>query len=121
MTLLVLEHRATTSERSGAVAGNSSSGSLQYEVKGHLNRRSFDHHIDTAKVQNIPKLLKRKGHKPTNIIEIRRAYSGESGEISLFQQNNIIFFLNHLLANLQFCKFANKYNLVYEQESLRAF
>ena len=43
--------KTTTSERSGAVAGNPSSGSLQYEVKGRLSRRALDHHIDAAKLQ----------------------------------------------------------------------
>ena len=43
--------KTTTSERSGAVAGNSSSDSLQEDAKGHLNRRSLGHLLDIAKIQ----------------------------------------------------------------------
>ena len=37
---------STASERGGAVAGNPSSDSLQYDVKERLSRHALDHHID---------------------------------------------------------------------------
>ena len=37
---------STVSERGGAVAGNPSSDSLQYDVKERLSRHPLDHHID---------------------------------------------------------------------------
>lgn len=45
---------STASERSGAVAGNSSSDSLQKEAKGHLNRHSLGHLIDIANLVDFP-------------------------------------------------------------------
>lgn len=50
--------KTTTSERGGAVAGNPSSDSLQYDVKERLSRHALDHHIDIAKIQKKPKQQK---------------------------------------------------------------
>ena len=48
----------TTSERSGAVAGNSSSDSLNFDTKERLSRHPFGVQNLDAKIQKIPKKLK---------------------------------------------------------------
>ena len=61
-----INKKTTTRERSGAVAGNPSSDSLQYDVKERLSRHALDHHIDIAKIQKNTETTKKLIRKIKN-------------------------------------------------------
>ena len=65
---------STASERGGAVAGNPSSDSLQYDVKERLCRHALDHHIDIFLYhRRIPRL-----RWEVSVISFNEAFSRSS-------------------------------------------